>query len=346
MGEKFKPLKFPEDGKPHGKSAEWWYFNGHLSDKTGHHYSFMDCFFRVNPRKTEIPFFRHIFRDKDDIYFGHHILTDIGRQKKYSAIKIPCIISKNSFKKSLFYVSYSSPLFFRNASGSEISEFKPFNYHIKTENFDLYLKARKPPLLEGGSGFIKINSQRTYYYSLTDLETKGTITINGKKIEVEGKSWFDHQWFQAIFSKMQWTWFSLQLENNVEIVCFKSPEGKNTAKLANIILADGKILHTDKVQIINEKDYWTSPKTKTAYPLSWRIKIPEYGVDVSVKPMAKEQEMLFGFINYWEGPLSVNGTFGGKKVSGQGFLELVGYPIKAGVLKVIEEEIKEMIKAL
>jgi len=88
---------------------------------------------------------------------------------------------------------------------------------------------------------------------------------------------------------------------------------------------------------------WTSPHTKTIYPLSWRIEIPSKDIRLNVKPIIKEQEMLFGTINYWEGPLVVKGTVRGKKVSGRGFLELAGYKPKYMLSKIIQEELERLI---
>ena len=51
--------------------------------------------------------------------------------------------------------------------------------------------------------------------------------------------------------------------------------------------------------------------------------------------------MLCGSINYWEGPLSVEGSFDGEKVKGVGFMELVGYPSQYNNVKYIRDEIKK-----
>ncbi len=346
MPKNFKPIKFPEDELSHRDSVEWWYFNGHLRDKYGNRYAFMNCLFKVNPRKIKIPYLEH-FLPKADVYFSHSIITDIKKQKSHTIINPLCAVSKDSFRSTPLYVRYASPFALPGRANSEIEEIKPLHYHLKTENIDLYLKSKKPPLIETDT-VIKASKRANYYYSLTNLETEGAITIAGKKIKVKGKSWFDHQWARASFSKIGWTWFSLQLKNNTEIVCFQSAswrsKGKKQVKFAGIMPANGKSMHTGKVQFLDQKDYWASPKSKAVYPLSWQIKIPEWGADLLVKPLARDQELLFGFINYWEGPLAVSGIFRGEKVSGQGFLELVGYPIKASQLKIIEEEIKEMIK--
>jgi len=338
---KFKPIKFPEDEAPHDNILEWWYFNGHLKDAAGKKYAFMDCLFKTNPSKSTLPFAEYLVYKKD-IYFAHHIVSDIAKQKSYPVIKLLCATTDESFKDGRLNVHYFSP--YPGSFVSEINELEPYHFHIKNENMDLHLKARKAPLLEGGKGFLKLNNETTYYYSLTDLKTEGFIIIDGKKIKVTGKSWFDHQWSDPVHPEVTWDWFSVQLRNKADLVCLCCKEGNQSTRLASLMLPNGKTMHTDKVEFIDLKDYWTSPQTQATYPLSWQIKIPEFKIDLKTKPLIQGQEMLFGFINYWEGPLSISGSFNDKRVSGQGFMELLGYPFEVSRLKLIEEEILEMIK--
>jgi len=53
--------------------------------------------------------------------------------------------------------------------------------------------------------------------------------------------------------------------------------------------------------------------------------------------------MLFGTINYWEGPLDIKGTINGKKVTGVGFSELVGYPSEMNNIKFIKKTFREAV---
>ena len=53
--------------------------------------------------------------------------------------------------------------------------------------------------------------------------------------------------------------------------------------------------------------------------------------------------MVFGSINYWEGPTKVSGLFKGRKVKGQGFMELVGYPSEYSNATMIANEIRAVI---
>ena len=320
---KFRSIKFPQDEQAHQSTIEWWYFNGHLLGNDGKKYAFMDCFFKADSKRVKIPFWKSL--PLKDVYFAHHILSDIGNQKSYKKIDPLCLISKDSFKKNLLFINYTASVLMGEYFNSEIIENAPFKYKIRTENFNLDFVSKKSPLLEGGDGFIKVLNKKTYYYSLTSLDTKGEIKVGDKVIKVKGKSWFDHQWADTFYSQDKWTWFSLQLDDNTEIVCFQYGDDKIHTCLASIMFAEGNTFHTSKIDLINLKDFWTSPDTRTKYPLSWQIKIPELNADFIVEPLIKNQEMTFGFINYWEGPLKISGTFQGKKVSGQGFLELVGY---------------------
>ncbi|MHA1895810.1 MAG: lipocalin-like domain-containing protein, partial [Promethearchaeota archaeon] len=36
-----KKIEFPKDELAHNSIIEWWYFNGHLTDKQGNRYAFM-----------------------------------------------------------------------------------------------------------------------------------------------------------------------------------------------------------------------------------------------------------------------------------------------------------------
>jgi predicted secreted hydrolase len=160
---------------------------------------------------------------------------------------------------------------------------------------------------------------------------------------VKGKSWMDHQWADAAYSSFKWTWFSLQLENNTEIVCFRFEDKGKITNLASLI-SPSRQSHYSQVDFIPLGEVWQSSKTGTEYPLSWKIIIPEIKAEIEVSPLVQEQEMIFGPINYWEGGLEVKGRIGGQEVSGVGFMELVGYPVKKGRINFYQQKLKNQIK--
>lgn len=338
----FRPVKFPRDELKHNYAIEWWYFNGILKDKKGNKYSYMDCFIKTDNKKTKLPIFNKI--PLKNLYYSHSLISDIKSKKFYPRIGYFLMVSKDSFTKPLLFINYAD-FDFQKYVNNIIEETSKFNYHIKTEDFDLYMKSEKKPLLEGGQGFVDLKSRTSYYYSLSNLKTKGTIYIKGKPIKVTGKSWLDHQWANASYIKDRWTWFSIQLDNNVEIVCYEYNDGKNKSYLATILYPDNKQESTEEVFLIPMKsNTWKSPITKTTYPLSWKIGIPSKNIEIKVKPLLKTQEMLFGVMNYWEGPIEVKGNIGKNEVKGQGFLELMGYPKGISNLKVLRYDAKKALK--
>ena len=333
----FKPIKFPEDESAHDCVVEWWYFNGHLKDRYDKEYSFMDCLFKVDVKKVKIPFLSKI--PLKTSYFSHSLISDLKDKKFYHRISPFSVISDDSFSKPLLYVNYFNPEIKNGYTNCVIEKIDGYKYHLKNEDIDLILTSIKEPLLEGGRGYLDLHSKTTYYYSLTNLKTEGRIKIKDKWIDVFGKSWMDHQWADAKYSRDRWDWFSVQLDNDTEIVCWMYDDGKVKTYIADISYADSVQEHYQNIEIIPLKKTWTSPKSKAAYPLAWKIKIPEKNIELDLTAKIDDQEMLFGSINYWEGPLQVGGSFDGKKVSGIGFMELLGYYSQYSNVKYISDEI-------
>lgn len=279
------------------------------------------------------------------VYFSHSLVSDISRKKFYPAVDYISLVSKDSFTKPLLFVEYTKPNVMNGYVNKLIEEPKKFDYHIKNDNFDLNLKSRKKPLLEEGSGYVHLKSRGSYYYSLTNLETKGVIKTGKKEIKVSGKSWMDHQWANSDFQqKHKWTWFSIQLKNKAELVCFKFSDSKQETRLATISYANNKQKSVRDVSLTAFGKPWMSKETKANYQLDWSIKIPSLKLDLTVKPLVRAQEMLFGNINYWEGPLDVSGKMNGKRVSGQGFLEIYGPSRGISDLKLYKREINKLLK--
>jgi predicted secreted hydrolase len=337
MHKKYKPIKFPHDESAHDYITEWWYFNGHLKDKHHNEYAFMNCLFRVEVQKVNMPFLRRIpFKIS---HFSHSLVTDLKNKKFQQRIAPFSILSEDSFSKPLLYINYINLEIKTGYVNCAIEKTGEKIYHIKNEDMDLQLTAVKKPLLEGGKGFIGLHSKTTYYYSLTNLKTTGRIKIKNKWVDVTGKSWMDHQWADASYTKDKWNWFSIQLDNNTELVCYEYDDGKVKSTFADICYADDRQEHHQNIQIIPSKKDWTSPKSKAVYPLVWKIIIPQKNIELNLTARLKDQEMLFGSINYWEGPIQVEARLNRKIVKGVGFMELVGYPSQYSNIQYLSDEL-------
>lgn len=341
MRQKYKPIKFPIDESAHDSIVEWWYFNGHLVDALGNEYSFMNCLFKVDVKKVKIPFLSKI--PLKTSYFSHSLISDLKHKNFYDKIAPFSIIADDSFSKPLLYINYIDPEIKNGYTNCVIEKTDELIYHIKNENLDLKLTSAKTPLLLGGNGFLNLHTEVAYYYSLTNLKTEGRIKIKNRWLEVTGKSWMDHQWANTSYSKNRWDWFSIQLDDNTEIVCFMYDDGRTKTYLADISYPNNRQEHHEEVEIIPLAKSWVSSKSKAVYPLSWQIKIPARNLELNLTAKIDNQEMLFGSINYWEGPLRVSGRFGDKNVSGLGFMELVGYPSEYSNAKYIKDEIRKTV---
>lgn len=346
----FKPVQLPGDHNSHKNIIEWWYFNGHLKDKKGNRYSFMDCLFQADLKRVNLPFLRKIPFKKyaasflPYVHFAHSIVSDIGNQKNYKDVQTISLVSRDSFKRPLLYINYIDPFIVRGYSNNEIVQTSETGFHIKTERLDLQLESKKPVLYEQGKGFINVCGRESYYYSYTDLHAKGILNLDGKMIEVEGKAWMDHQWSDAPYGKDKWTWFSVQLDDGTDMMIVEYDDKKNPSYLVDIMHPDGTTEHFTECVFTPGKHVWKSKKTKAEYPLTWQLDIPAKNMRVEVKAGMKDQEMIFGAINYYEGPLAVTATIGEEKIKGVGFMELVGFPSDYNFVLLTMKELRNSIR--
>lgn len=326
----FKPIEFPKDEQKHNHIVEWWYFNGNLrTKKTKREVSYMDCLFCVKPDKIDIPFIKN-FPFKN-IFFSHYLISDKNKFKQKT--NPLCLVDKNNFTKPLLWINYDNSCL--------IEEKVKYNYHIVNDFLDLELKSMKKPLLVNKKGFMDLGTKTTYYYSLTRLETKGIVRIGTDWEEVEGLSWMDHQWAQTpLTAEDQWTWFSIQLENGIDLVCFEYGDKQKTIN-ASIIDKDQKTFYPSKINILPKENRYSSTITKNQYILTYLIEIPELNIFLETSPMRKDQEIIFGSISYWEGGINVKGKMNGKTIKGKGFMELVPNSKNREMIKTISHELKK-----
>lgn len=330
--EKYRPIRFPRDEQRHDHIIEWWYFNGNLRAKNGQIFSYMDCLFSAKPDKVDIPFLKNGFIK--ELFFSHYLLSD--NEKEFENKTNPlCVIDPNSFTKPLLWVNYDNSCL--------IEETEPFRYHIVNDFVDLYLESDKRPLLLNKKGFLDLDVKTTYYYSLTRLRTKGLVKKKNKWIPVEGLSWMDHQWAQTPLTEDdKWKWFSIQLNNQCDIVCFVYGDKIKTGH-ASMIDDNSEIKSSGKIDIRPVGTKYKNKKTGSSYYLEYEIIIPEFKIKLKTSPFKKEQEMVFETIKYWEGGIKIEGTMDDKKVSGKGFCELLTEP-RDSVARYIIGKAKAPIK--
>ena len=331
-------LEFPKDHGAHpGYRTEWWYYTGNLQSETGNFYGFQLTFFRrqITPLRVERrwPKPKSAWRTHQ-IYLAHAAVTDIaGRQH---------LMDERIARSALGIAGVSqykggTRIFLKNWM-AQISR-AAHRLMVTTNEFsyDLTLKPEKPPVMHGRNGYSLKGStpeRASCYYSFTRLETKGTISIGGKTMKVEGLAWMDHEFSTAPLEPglVGWDWYGLQLSNGSEIMAYmlrKEDGSISRASEGTFIDRSGRSrrLHKEDIKI-TVLDTWKSSRSNTRYPARWRMRILPLKLDLIIAPNLLDQEMRTfesTDITYWEGSVDVSGTAGGRAIEGKGYVELTGY---------------------
>lgn len=330
-----RPVHLPKDELPHKNIVEWWYFHGHLQDSQKKRYGFMTAFFKIDLGRTKLikyvpnTFLRWLF----PLFKGriiHANLTDPQNQKYYTHY--------HHMPGKLHFHQYEDiKKLGLNYSESKLRSPNTFCYDLdlnaKKFGWNLHLKNNKAPLLEGNhnQGFVDFGPDQSYYYSLSNMDIKGSISIQGQKKKVTGQGWMDHQWGDFSGLGAGWTWFGIQLNNKTEYMLFKLKYAgqKKYHKLINVSRPDGS---QDTIHYYSLKplEYWTSPITKQKYPVKYELKFKDKKqVKLVITTTIPNQEMYdHQMFPYYEGDCDVVGTVGRKKIKGKAFLEIVDYKLK------------------
>ena len=140
----------------------------------------------------------------------------------------------------------------------------------------------------------------------------------------------DHEYSTSALGADQigWDWFSIQLDNNQELMFFQLRKADGTIDPysgGTWILSDGgtKRLSSDDFQI-QVIENWISPTSQAEYPIGWMVSIPSISMDLEIVPLIPDQEMNVGY-TYWEGAVLVDGSFQDSNVQGSGYVEMTGY---------------------
>ncbi len=324
---------FPGDHGPHtGFRTEWWYFTGNLLSQDNHKLSYQFTIFRTGLINKTIRRASHW--NSSQIYMAHFAVSDISAGEFYFAERF-------SREGNHLAGAQLNPLkiWLENWHIIETGQGDHFGLPalgIRAENdnleIDLILTALKPHVLQGDQGLSQKGAQpgnASYYYSYPRLKTGGIVRIGEVKHIVDGYSWFDREWSTSALDKDQqgWDWFSLQLENNTEIMYYQMRKKDGTPDIYSkgiFVKPDGKssLLTMSDVQL-DVLDYWDSP-SGIKYPSGWRMRIQSLSLDVTIIPAFKNQFLDLS-IQYWEGAVNVNGTNNGSGIKGHGYVELTGY---------------------
>ncbi len=319
--------EFPRDHGNHADyKTEWWYFTGNLRAEGGREFGYQLTFFRQGitpPSDRTASESRFV---AGDVYFVHFAVTDLARQK----FRGSQILSRGAYGEA--GVAESGRVAW--VETCEVRTLGDANdFQIVGEDggarLELTLRSAKPPVMHGADGVSQKaagEGRASHYYSLTHLESTGSITLDGEEFAVEGTSWFDHEWAtnQLEENQVGWDWLSLQLTDGTELMLFQIRErdgGRSPYSSGTFVRVDGTSEAIGEGEFTMEAGRtWTGPETGADYPVEWRVAVPKLGLELAVAARMDAQEQVLEPISYWEGSVAAEGT-----AEGVGYLEMTGY---------------------
>jgi geranylgeranyl pyrophosphate synthase/predicted secreted hydrolase len=214
---------------------------------------------------------------------------------------------------------------------------------------DLTFTLGKPPTRHGDDGVVRgLAGEQMFYYFIPRCEVTGSVTLDGRAQRiVAGQGWYDHEFggpgepqhgldgnpAERGRVDIAWNWAAVQLE-----------DGRDISAYSLVRVADGEILYqwaivsaqngawrAYKTMQLDPLASWRSKRTFYDYPTRWRLQIPEAAIDLSIDAAFEDQELMTTISKpaFWEGRTEIRGTWGGRPVSGVGYVERSGFePVK------------------
>lgn len=319
-----RAFSFPTDHGAHPDfRTEWWYLTGTVKTAKGKDLGFQITFFRTRPRVDTANPSRFAPRQ---VLFAHAAVSDPAVGK---------LLHDQRAARSGFGIAQARV----GDADVRIKDWRlvrladgRFSARIVARGFALKLMftPTQRPLLQGAGGYSRKGPEpesASYYYSLPQLETTGTIT-RGKSTEaVTGRSWLDREWSSRFLggAAVGWDWTGLNFDDGGALMAFRirGANGRTVWAGGTFRRADGTTV-TLKPGDINFTPVrrWRSKRTGANYPVTQilTIKLPEGQKRLTLTPMFADQELdarSSGLPVYWEGLVRTEG--------GRGYLELTGY---------------------
>jgi predicted secreted hydrolase len=319
-----RPFVFPVDHGAHPDfRTEWWYVTGAVKTAKGKHLGFQITFFRIRPRADQNNPSRFTPRQ---ILFAHAAVSDpdIGR-----------LLHDQRAARGGFSIADAkvgdADVHIKDWQLTRLADGR-FSARIASREFALNLvfTPSQPVLLQGNRGYSrKGNDPRSasYYYSIPQLATTGTITRRGSTEQVSGRSWLDREWSSRYLggAAVGWDWTGLNFDDGAALMAFRI-RGRD----GQAIWAGGTFRRANGASItLQPRDIsftptrtWRSKRTGATYPVAQilTVNLPEGPKRLTLSPLFADQELdarSSGLPVYWEGLVQTEG--------GRGYLELTGY---------------------
>jgi len=317
-------IAFPRDHGSHPAfRTEWWYATGWLRTEAGEDLGFQITFFRsLQPAAGDNP---SAFAPRQ-ILIAHAAISDAERGRLWKDERI----ARAGFELAEAREGDAAVWIddWRLERSGAVFEVRA---PARDFTLELSLHERQPPLLNGEAGFSRKGATplaASYYYSLPQLEVRGSVVREGRRAAVSGTAWLDHEWSSEPLEPgaVGWDWFSVNLADGGALMAFRirDRDGRQRWGGGTRRTADGltRRYAPEEIEFIPGR-VWRSPRTAIGYPVQWSVRVGERRL--SLEPLMDDQEsdtrLTTGAI-YWEGAVRAHE---GARLLGLGYLELTGY---------------------
>ena len=315
-----RTFAFPADHGPHPEfRIEWWYVTANLSDGNGAAYGAQWTLFRqaIAPGAAQEGW------ANQQIWMGHAAVTRADTHRVAQTFARGGVGQAGAETQP--FRAWIDAWEMRGLDAMNDTNVAPLELTASGENFGyaLHLDADRPLVLQGDGGYSRksLREQASYYYSQPHYTAKGSLTIDGKPVEVTGQAWLDREWSSQPLASDQsgWDWLSLHFKGGDKLMLYRmrQADGHHYGS-GKWIAPDGRAEQLASADIVMTPLVFTEIETRKI-PTSWRIEIPRRALAIECTPLNARSWMGTSF-PYWEGPISFAGSH-----AGVGYLEMTGY---------------------
>ena len=335
---------FPRDLAAHPPyKTEWWYITGYLAsvdDPDSEPLGFQLTFFRSGIAPADSSQGQSAWQP-EDLVMAHAALTDPATKKH--------IFSEVIWRTTPFLGGFAKPgesllAWCRAPAGTDANwelEWRNNAYYLTVKDdarqlhYELRCEPTRPTVFHGKNGYSPKTADGkngSLYFSQTRMATTGTVYLDGKPVQVQGRSWLDREIFTSTLAGNQkgWDWPALSLDQGQDLMLYslRDQEGRIDFALGTWVDEEGQssTLPADDWEMV-ALDFWDSEATGSRYPVSWRLRVPGQNIDIKVQAVIPNQENVSGQtgIHYWEGAVTLHDWERPDQLRGRGFVELTGY---------------------
>ncbi len=320
-----RTLRFPRDHGAHPElRTEWWYLTGNAS-AGARRWGFQVTFFRSRVDATRGMTSAFAARE---LLFAHAAVTDLATGRLHHDQRIARagfgVAQAGLDDTDLRIRDWTLQ---RQADG---------HYRARVEGgdfaLDLNATPTQPLLLQGQEGLSRKGpepAQASYYYSQPQLQVQGRLRLGQQASQVSGQAWLDHEWSEALLhpEAVGWDWVGMNLADGGALTVFQLRRADGSPLWAGgSWRAAGGVAQAFGPQAVRmvPTRHWTSPLTRTRYPVAWTLETPQgrFTVEALADAQELDSRLSTGTV-YWEGLSELRDATG--RALGQGYLELTGY---------------------